>query len=112
MANNKRSLYASTAEERLQKIKRPPYPSISKVESVTTVYHLMEWKHGITIAGGSQYLDCRKNKKRKVEGSTISEKSMKQEEMEATSNMPILSAIIFSASAGGKSLQKSGVRRS
>ena len=40
--------------------------------------------------------------------SAICEKATKREEMEATSNIPILAVIIFSGSTGGDESQKSG----
>ena len=57
--NDKRYLYASTSEEGPQKSKHPPDPSVSKVEVVLKVSHLMERKHDISIAGGGKYLDRR-----------------------------------------------------
>ena len=61
--NEKWDLSVSTSEDRLQKSKRPPEPGVSKVEVVTTVSHLMEWKHDIVIPGGGEYLTRRNEEK-------------------------------------------------
>ena len=52
----------------------------------------------IILPGATRVVGC----------SEICEKSTRREEMKATSNMSRLVLIIFSGSAGGKKLQKSG----
>ena len=52
----KRAPYASTYEERPQKSKRTPDPSVSNLEVVMTVSHLMEQKKNITMTVGCKYL--------------------------------------------------------
>ena len=61
--NNKNDPSASTSEERLRKIKRTTEPGVSKVEVVTTVYHMVEWKHNIVIVGEGKCISLRNEEK-------------------------------------------------
>ena len=63
MENNKQSPSPPTAEERPQKNKQPPNHRVSKVEMVRTVFHLMEQKLNIVIAGDGQCLALQNGKK-------------------------------------------------
>ena len=58
-ANKNWAPYESTTEERPQKGKRHLAPIVSKVEVVMTLYHLMDSKQDIVIAGGGLWsLSC------------------------------------------------------
>ena len=64
MANYKQVTSESTAKERPLKSKSPPNTGVLKVEVLTTVSHLMEWKLEIIITGVGQYI-ARRNEYKK-----------------------------------------------
>ena len=64
MENYKQATSESAAKERPLKSKSPPNTGVLKVEVLTTVSHLMEWKLEIIITGVGQYI-ARRNEYKK-----------------------------------------------